>query len=83
MFGLGGLDADPEKWVSARGHVSAIDGSGATTDLIRSSGSGCFTVAGFATPTNRDPVGLVVDLRDVKKPFVLDRRNSELATYCL
>ena len=82
LFGPAALGADLAKWPTAIGHVSARDGSSTSGDLIRSSGSGCLTIAGFPTPDDQDPPGLVIDLRDIKRPLVLDRQTSELGSFC-
>jgi hypothetical protein len=66
---------------TAAGHISAPD-LGFSGEFIRSSGSGCFTVAGLPTPADADPPGLVVDLRDLANPKVETRKTSALAGAC-
>jgi hypothetical protein len=58
------------QWPTAVGHVTAPEVSGADGALLRSRGDGCFTLAGFPTPADSNPAGLVVDLRDAKAPRV-------------
>jgi hypothetical protein len=70
------------QWPTAAGHVTAPDVSGADGALLRSSGDGCFTLAGFPTRADSNPTGLVVDLRDAKAPRVEQPLTATLATRC-
>jgi len=76
-----GLGSDPAKWPTAFGHVTAPD-TVAPARVLHNNGNGCFTLAGFATPSDPDPVGLLVDLRDSAAPVVSNRRTSDLASLC-
>ncbi|MEO8524195.1 MAG: glycine zipper domain-containing protein [Caldimonas sp.] len=82
MFTLSTLGAKPKSWPTALGYVLAPDAAVASASLTTGGGDGCYTVAGLPTPTDRDPMGLLIDLRDVNVPVVEDRRNSVLSTLC-
>ena len=82
LFDPAALGAPFKDWPTALGHVSAPDIAAASNTLIRSVGSGCFTVAGFPTPSDPDPMGLFVDFRDLAAPIVTDRLTSALPTLC-
>ena len=81
LFDPSALGASPDKWPTALGHVSAHDGPGASP-LIRNSGAGCFTVAGFPTSLDPDPWGLLVDFRNLDNPHVQNVPTSRLVALC-
>jgi hypothetical protein len=88
IFGpSGSLNGDPEAWPTAHGHVFEADlpgggGGPIRSQLIESTGNGCFTVAGFPTASNLDPQGIVVDLRDLSSPMITYPNSSELKNAC-
>jgi hypothetical protein len=82
LFDASALGAPPKSWPTAIGHVVAPDTAAPPSGLTSSDGRGCLTVAGLPTPTDRDPMGRVIDLRNIAAPFVGNRRNSELASLC-
>jgi NAD(P)H-hydrate repair Nnr-like enzyme with NAD(P)H-hydrate epimerase domain len=82
LFDSTALGSAPKSWPTALGHVSAPDSAGASTTLIHNSGKGCFTVAGFPTPADPNPIGLFVDFRNLNSPVVADRPTSDLAALC-
>jgi hypothetical protein len=70
-------------WPTALGHVFAPEVPGAGTDIIRSKGSGCLTMAGLPVPGVPDPGGLLVDLRDATNPIVTELNSAaELVAAC-
>lgn len=69
-------------WPTALGHITAPDVTGAGTEFVRSSGAGCFTVAGLPTVSDPDPPGLLVDMRNVAAPVTTEMRTSNLAAAC-
>jgi len=79
---FGPLTAEPNTWPTALGHITAPDVSGVGGELIHSTGSGCFSVAGIPTPSDADPIGLVVDLRNAATPAISEPRSSGLAAAC-
>jgi Glycine zipper len=82
LFDPVALGGPYQNWPTALGHVFAPDIPGASNTLMRNSGKGCFTVAGFPTPTDQNPMGLLVDFRNLAAPIVSDRRTNELGTLC-
>jgi hypothetical protein len=82
LFSPTGLGGPPRTWPAALGHVSAHGIVGASAGLMRNPGNGCFTLAGYPTPADPNPLGLLVDFRDPKAPVVQDSRTSDLATLC-
>jgi hypothetical protein len=84
--GLYGVIANPwSGWPMASGGLSTPDVVGAVTGapFIRNSGDGCFAIPGLATPSNPDPKGLVIDLRDIAAPKIDEPANSQLGMFCL
>jgi hypothetical protein len=71
-----------DTWPTAAGHVSAPDVPGASGELLRSSGSGCFTLAGLPTVADSNPPGLLVDLRVAAAPRVETMPTAKLAGRC-
>jgi hypothetical protein len=69
-------------WPTAFGHVFAPDSPGPFNTLMQNFGNGCFTVSGFPTPSDPNPMGLLVDFRNLAAPVVSDRRTSDLGTLC-
>jgi hypothetical protein len=76
------LSSPPSKWPTATGQLFAPDATTATTRLLSSSGSACFTLAGLPTSAQPDPVSLVVDMRNVTSPSISEPNASALATAC-
>jgi hypothetical protein len=77
----GPLAGDWTKWPTAIGHVTSPDAAVAGK-LLHSGGAGCFSVAGLPTAGDPDPLGLLVDLRDLKAPKVVESRTSTLLAVC-
>lgn len=82
LYAAGALGAAPVTWPTALGHVVAPDSTGPPATPISSVGDGCLTIAGFPTPRDRDPLGLLIDLRNSATPIVEEHRNSSLASRC-
>jgi hypothetical protein len=79
---FGPLNSLPEGWPTALGHITAPDVPGGAGELLHSSGSGCFTLAGVPTPSNPNPTGLFVDLRNAGSPNITEPPSSTLAGLC-
>jgi hypothetical protein len=79
---FGPLASIPEGWPTALGHISAPDLPSGAGELLHSTGSGCFTLAGLPTPSNPNPIGLFVDLRNASAPNIVEPRSSALAGLC-
>jgi hypothetical protein len=71
-----------DTWPTAMGHVTAPDVPGASSELLRSSGNGCFTLAGLLTVADSNPSGLLVDLRVAAAPRVETIPTTKLAGRC-
>ena len=71
-----------DTWPTATGHVSAPEVPSASGELLRSSGSGCFTLAGLPTAADSNPPGLLVDLRVTAAPRVETMPTAQLAGRC-
>jgi hypothetical protein len=69
-------------WPTAAGHVTAPHVPGVSSELLRSSGSGCFTLAGLPTAADSNPPGLLVDLRATAAPRVETMPTAKLAGRC-
>ena len=82
LFDSTALGAPFPDWPTALGHVSAPDVGSASNTLMRSTGSGCFAVAGFPTPSDPNPMGLLVDFCNLNAPIVAESRTSDLPTLC-
>jgi hypothetical protein len=82
FFGSPGLGEPFGSWPTGAGHVSAPDSPGAVSALIENRGNGCFTVAGYPTPADPDPMGMVVDIRRPTQPVIDQTRNSRLSGRC-
>jgi len=82
LFDPSRLGAKPASWPTAVGHVLAPDAPGAPSFLTTAGGDGCATVAGLPTPGDPDPIGLLIDLRNVNAPIVRDERSSMLPSLC-
>ena len=82
FFDPTGLGKPYGAWPTGAGHVSSPDTPSAVTNLIENSSNGCFTVAGYPTPSDPDPMGLIFDMRKPTNPIVDQIRNSRLSGRC-
>ena len=80
----GPLAADWRKWPTAAGALSVPDVPGIPTGaaFIRNSGDGCIAIPGLPLPSNPDPTGLVVDLRNASAPVVKEIPDAAVAGAC-
>lgn len=76
------LNGDPETWPAALGRMTSPDVASAPPALVRSSGQGCFTVAGVPRQGDSDPRGLVVDFRDAAALVIEQLPSSSLPSRC-
>ena len=76
------LNRDPETWPAALGRMTTPDFVSPPPPLVRSSGQGCFTVAGLPREGDSDPRGLVVDLRNTAALVIDQPPSSSLLTRC-
>ncbi|MFN8570840.1 MAG: hypothetical protein U0132_02210 [Gemmatimonadaceae bacterium] len=78
----GPLASDLVLWPTARGHISAPGVTSFVSDLMTNDGNGCFTLSGLPTLSNPDPRGLVVDMRAVATPVIVEQATSSLKDRC-